>query len=380
MKPPIESVLDLLQHYPRRYHDRTRKAEIAELVAGEEATIVAEVKRVSLAPDPAAQEDGRGGRRGRHRAAQPRLLQPAVARTPARRRYRGRVVREARPLPGQATAGEPDRRRARAGPETRRPGSSCRSTRSRARPTSPPGRSRRWSAWRSTGPATLADPLPADLRAELKDLPDRTWSYRHVHQPTSGRDARRGPAPPALRRVPPDPAAARAAQARDRGRAGRDRARGRRRADRAVPRRAPVRPDRGPDARARRDPARPREPRPDAPVAPGRGRIGQDRGGDRRAARRGAGRLPGRADGADRGARRAALLGRARVPRRLDRAERGLAARGSSRRRHAADEQDAARPSAGGSPPVWPRARSTSSSARTRSCTATRRSRSSGSS
>ena len=47
MTPPIESVLDLLQHYPRRYHDRTRKAEIAELVAGEEATIVAEVKRVS---------------------------------------------------------------------------------------------------------------------------------------------------------------------------------------------------------------------------------------------------------------------------------------------------------------------------------------------
>ena len=47
MNPPIESVLDLLGHYPRRYHDRTRQSEIAELEVGEEATIVAEVQRVS---------------------------------------------------------------------------------------------------------------------------------------------------------------------------------------------------------------------------------------------------------------------------------------------------------------------------------------------
>ena len=47
MAPPIESVLDLIGHYPRRYHDRTRQAEIAELEVGEEATIVAEVQRVS---------------------------------------------------------------------------------------------------------------------------------------------------------------------------------------------------------------------------------------------------------------------------------------------------------------------------------------------
>jgi ATP-dependent DNA helicase RecG len=40
-------VLDLLGHYPRRYHDRTRQSEIAELAVGEEATIVAEVQRIS---------------------------------------------------------------------------------------------------------------------------------------------------------------------------------------------------------------------------------------------------------------------------------------------------------------------------------------------
>ena len=42
----IRSVLDLLQHYPRRYHDRTKRAEIGELTMGEEATVFAEVKKI----------------------------------------------------------------------------------------------------------------------------------------------------------------------------------------------------------------------------------------------------------------------------------------------------------------------------------------------
>ena len=42
----IETVLDLLQHYPRRYHDRTQQAEIAELSLGQEATVLAEVRRI----------------------------------------------------------------------------------------------------------------------------------------------------------------------------------------------------------------------------------------------------------------------------------------------------------------------------------------------
>ncbi|MET0627119.1 MAG: ATP-dependent DNA helicase RecG [Acidimicrobiia bacterium] len=40
----ITSVLDLLEHYPRRYVDRTQRAEIAELAVGDEATIDAEVR------------------------------------------------------------------------------------------------------------------------------------------------------------------------------------------------------------------------------------------------------------------------------------------------------------------------------------------------
>jgi ATP-dependent DNA helicase RecG len=43
----IESVLDVLQHYPRRYIDRTHRSEIAALEVGEEATVFAEVRRAS---------------------------------------------------------------------------------------------------------------------------------------------------------------------------------------------------------------------------------------------------------------------------------------------------------------------------------------------
>jgi ATP-dependent DNA helicase RecG len=42
----IRTVLDLLEHYPRRYHDRRHTEEIANLVVGEEATVYAEVKKV----------------------------------------------------------------------------------------------------------------------------------------------------------------------------------------------------------------------------------------------------------------------------------------------------------------------------------------------
>lgn len=40
----ISTVLDLLQHYPRRYLDRTRQAQIAELLPGDEATVFGEVR------------------------------------------------------------------------------------------------------------------------------------------------------------------------------------------------------------------------------------------------------------------------------------------------------------------------------------------------
>ncbi len=44
----IHTVLDLLEHYPRRYHDRTNLAEIASLAVGEEATVSGELKKVTV--------------------------------------------------------------------------------------------------------------------------------------------------------------------------------------------------------------------------------------------------------------------------------------------------------------------------------------------
>jgi ATP-dependent DNA helicase RecG len=42
----IKTVLDLLSHYPRRYLDRTREAKIAEMKVGEEALVLATVRKV----------------------------------------------------------------------------------------------------------------------------------------------------------------------------------------------------------------------------------------------------------------------------------------------------------------------------------------------
>ncbi len=40
----IESVLDLLTTYPRRYIDRTRQADVSDLVVGDEAAVLAAVQ------------------------------------------------------------------------------------------------------------------------------------------------------------------------------------------------------------------------------------------------------------------------------------------------------------------------------------------------
>lgn len=41
----IATVLDLIEHYPRRYHDRTNVQEIAQLKPDEEATVTGRIKR-----------------------------------------------------------------------------------------------------------------------------------------------------------------------------------------------------------------------------------------------------------------------------------------------------------------------------------------------
>lgn len=46
----IHTVLDLVQHYPRRHLDRTREAKIADLQKGDEATVFGEVRTSSTRP------------------------------------------------------------------------------------------------------------------------------------------------------------------------------------------------------------------------------------------------------------------------------------------------------------------------------------------
>ena len=121
MNPPIESVLDLIGHYPRRYHDRTRQSEIAELEVGEEATIVAEVQRISSRVTrnrkkmvEAVVEDGSG------------LLNLVFFNQPWREKQlptgtEVALVRQARRVPRQAPDDQPGRRHSREEPATRRP-------------------------------------------------------------------------------------------------------------------------------------------------------------------------------------------------------------------------------------------------------------------
>ena len=63
----ISSVFDLLQHYPRRYLDRTKQAHIRDLRPGVEAWCWPGSKRVELPSQPARSVDGRDRRHRRQR-------------------------------------------------------------------------------------------------------------------------------------------------------------------------------------------------------------------------------------------------------------------------------------------------------------------------
>ena len=43
----VETILDLLMHYPRRWIDRTKEATIGDLEVGEEATVLVRVQKVT---------------------------------------------------------------------------------------------------------------------------------------------------------------------------------------------------------------------------------------------------------------------------------------------------------------------------------------------
>ena len=104
-------MLDLVTTYPRRYIDRTRQADVSDLVGrrrGGSAGVGAVGARPAR-PDRARRRRRRGARR--HRPPQDRLLQPAVAGQAARGRHRGDLLREGDRVPGRPPDGQPRGRR-----------------------------------------------------------------------------------------------------------------------------------------------------------------------------------------------------------------------------------------------------------------------------
>ena len=292
----IETVLDLLTHYPRNYIDRSRQARLADLGIGDEAMVLVDGRSASRAGAPA----GRGRRRWSPRTSptapatcgsrffnqawRERQLPPGTA---------GDPLRQGRQLPGPPADDEPGRRPGRRPHRPHHPDLPA----VREAPASRAGT--RPAGWRrcSSGPASSPSRCPRTCCDRL-DLVDRTWAFRHIHAPEAldERDqARRRLVFDELLRLqlalvlrkravereakgiqhtPVEAAAGSCAASTS-----------------ACRSRSPA-PSSG---RIARDHRRPRRPAPDAPAPPGRRRLGQDRRRGQRAARRRAGRPPGRA-------------------------------------------------------------------------------------
>ena len=276
----IATVLDLLQHYPRRYHDRTQRAEIAELKAGDEATIVAEVKQVRRCRTRQRRDDGRSG--GRATAAA--CLHLVFFNQPWREKqlpegtevaFFGKLDVYRR----QAADDEPDRRRPRSRRRRRR-ARSCRCTRSRGR--------RRSFTWELR--ELVADALARDQAARLRrparrraarasaELVDRTTAYRD--DPPAGDDRRR-PRGAAPARASTSSCACRSGSSRASARSRRSEPASRTRStascvDRVPSTRSPFALTGDQTQAIDEIAADLAAPVADAPAAPGRGRVGQD--------------------------------------------------------------------------------------------------------
>ena len=183
----IETALDLLQHYPRRYHDRTKQAEIAELREGDEATVFAEVRRISA-------------RQTRNRRALVEaviydgtsLLNVTFFNQP----WRAKQLREGTQA---AFFGKVDLYRGRrqlTNPVVDILGAEGENT-ATVVPVYPQSGKAEVFTWQIRDAVhrvleeigDLAEPLPAGVRDELK-LRERTWSYHQVHEPESTETAR----------------------------------------------------------------------------------------------------------------------------------------------------------------------------------------------
>jgi len=178
----IESVLDLLTHYPRRYVDRSRQRAIADLSVGEEALVLGTVRRVS-------------SRRTRQRRA---LVEMDIDDATGRLRvtFFNQAWR-ARQLPVGSEAlffGKLGSYRDTAqltNPEVDLVGGAGRRT-GRIVPVYPSSEKGGVTSWDIGGwveealerAGVLADPLPAHWRQRL-ELVDRTTAFAGIHRPES---------------------------------------------------------------------------------------------------------------------------------------------------------------------------------------------------
>lgn len=185
----LATVLDVLQHYPRRYHDRTRSAEIASLQPGDEVTVVGEVRRIA-------------GRRTRNR----RFLVEAVVGEDAAAvdvAFFNQAWREKQLPEGTEVAlfGKVDLFRGRlrfTNPVVDVLGRAGQARTGVVVPIYPQSGKADVSTWEIqpvvaaalewAGP--LVEPLPAAVLGELK-LVGRTAAYHDVHRPAAPDDARR---------------------------------------------------------------------------------------------------------------------------------------------------------------------------------------------
>ncbi len=274
--------------------------------------------------------------------------------------HRGRPVRQARGVPGPAADDQPGRR------PRRRP---HRAHRAGLPAVGEGRRDRRWDIGRvdgrgaAPGRRSFADPVPDERAATASTSSTGRRPSTTSTRPSRWRDGGGGPPPPGVRRAAAGAAGAGAAQAGARARrprASRHDVGAARLASSAGSTSGCPFPLTGAQRRVIAEiDADLAGPPPDAPAAAGRRRRRQDRRGRGGAARRGAGRPPGRAHGADRGAGRAAHLGHPGPARRRRRCP--TTARQPVRRRRrrcgsSCSPTARRRPSAAASWPAWPTA------------------------
>ena len=179
----IETVGDLLHHYPRRYIDRSRVETIRDLRG-----------RCVRHRDRDGQQGGRSGRRAARQTmvtvtlsdetGLPRsdVLQPAVARLRLQGRAGGGRLRRRHALSRAYPAREPGGRappRRRRGPDPHRRASRRCTRRRRA---SRPGRSASWSTRRSSSCRRSPIHCPAEL-VKAESLSDYDQALRKIHFP-----------------------------------------------------------------------------------------------------------------------------------------------------------------------------------------------------